>query len=88
VPSDWRKGNYDTHDFLHYARMNTTSATTCDDKLLSLAKILPRVGNPHRSTIWRWIRLGIFPKPKRLGPRKLVWYESEITRWLDERRAL
>lgn len=67
-------------------RMNTTSAALCDDKLLSLKEVLPRIGNPHRSTVWRFVRLGIFPAPMRLGLRKLAWRESDIDAWLANRR--
>ena len=31
-----------------------------------------------RSTIWRWVQLGCFPKPYRLGPSTTRWHEKDI----------
>ena len=31
-----------------------------------------------RSTIWRWVQLGLFPKPYRLGPSTTRWHEKDI----------
>ncbi|WP_298281164.1 AlpA family transcriptional regulator [Acidocella sp.] len=33
------------------------------------------------STIYRWVRHGKFPEPRRLSGRCTVWVESEITAW-------
>lgn len=41
--------------------------------------ILPGVS---RTNLWRWVRDGKFPKPLRIGRRK-VWKFSAIQRWLD-----
>jgi len=54
--------------------------------------ILPEVqaaipGNPHRVSIWRWIKRGVFPRPICIGTRKLVWRASEVKGWLEERGA-
>ncbi len=39
------------------------------------------------STIYRWVKLGKFPKPLRLGLRRLVWlrceYEQHITNAIE-----
>ena len=31
-----------------------------------------------RSTIWRWLQLGQFPQPYRLGPSTTRWHEKDI----------
>jgi prophage regulatory protein len=31
-----------------------------------------------RSTIWRWVHLGILPQPYRLGPSTTRWPEKDI----------
>jgi len=31
-----------------------------------------------RSTIWRWVQLGCFPKPYRLGPSTTRWHQKDI----------
>ncbi len=33
------------------------------------------------NTIWRWARLGLFPKPVKLGPQVSAWRLSEIEAW-------
>jgi predicted DNA-binding transcriptional regulator AlpA len=63
----------------------TQRNATLSNEYLTLDQVLARVGNPHRSTVWRWIRRGLFPSPRRrLGQRRMLWLEDEIDRWLDE----
>ena len=38
-----------------------------------------------RSTIYRLMRRGAFPEPRRIGLRAVRWPESEIDRWLADR---
>jgi prophage regulatory protein len=38
-----------------------------------------------RSTIYLYIKNGIFPKPVALGPRAVGWLESDIGDWIAER---
>ncbi len=33
------------------------------------------------NTIWRWARLGLFPKPVKLSPQVSAWRLSEIQTW-------
>ncbi|HKN12798.1 MAG TPA: AlpA family phage regulatory protein [Candidatus Binatus sp.] len=54
--------------------------------LLRLDEVLRRVGNPHRSTVWRWIAQGHFPPALHLSPRRLAWRESDVEAWLEARR--
>ena len=32
----------------------------------------------HRSTVWRWVRKGLLPKPIRLTPGCTRWNSAEI----------
>jgi len=42
-----------------------------------------------RSTIYQYIKDGVFPKPVQLGPRAVGWIESEVSAWISARtRAL
>jgi prophage regulatory protein len=36
-------------------------------------------------TLWRYIRLGRFPAPIKLGEMKSAWVESEVDEWLKSR---
>lgn len=38
-----------------------------------------------RSTIYQYIKDGVFPKPVPLGPRAVGWLESEVSEWIAER---
>ena len=38
-----------------------------------------------RSTIYKWIDEGSFPKPVKLGPRAVGWREADINDWLETR---
>lgn len=40
-----------------------------------------------RSTIYAWVRDGIFPGPISLGPKAVGWLQSELDAWLAERAS-
>jgi predicted site-specific integrase-resolvase len=37
----------------------------------------------NRSTLWRWVRDGHFPKPYRLGPNTVAWKAEEVRKFMD-----
>ena len=39
------------------------------------------------STIYRYIKLGQFPAPHRLGPRTVGWLQSDLDQWLASRKT-
>lgn len=51
-------------------------------KLISMREVKEMTGK-SRSTIWRWIRDGKFPKPRQVGTRDIGWLESEIEEWVQ-----
>lgn len=51
------------------------------DRLLTIKQITAEIGI-SRSTIYRRIREGAFPKPVRIGPRATRWRESAIRVWV------
>ncbi len=52
--------------------------------LLSRRVLLKQV--PFSSaTLWRTIAAGDFPKPIRIGKRRVAWLQTEIDDWLAER---
>ena len=53
-------------------------------KVLRIGEVLERVGI-SKSTLWRWIQAGQFPKPINLGPRAVGWIEEEIDEWISSR---
>ena len=46
--------------------------------------MLARIGLA-RSTIYRMIEAGTFPRPVKIGQRAVAWPESDIERWIAER---
>ena len=40
-----------------------------------------------RTTIWRGVKAGTFPKPVRLTPSAIGWCQTDLAHWLAERRA-
>ena len=53
-------------------------------RVLRLREVLERVGL-SKSTLWRLIKAGQFPKPISLGPRAVGWIEEEIDQWISSR---
>ena len=52
--------------------------------LLSRQSVLKRIPFSG-ATLWRAIAAGRFPRPIRLGKRRVAWVESEIADWLAAR---
>lgn len=55
-------------------------------KILRLPEVLPVTGSSI-PTIWRWIRLGKFPRPVKLGENLSGWLEEEVVAWQNARIA-
>ena len=53
-------------------------------RLIRLPEVKHRVGL-GRSTIYRWMAEGRFPKPVRLGGYAVAWPEQEIAEWIAGR---
>lgn len=51
------------------------------ERLIRLPEVRQRVGL-GRSTIYRLMELGSFPKARKLGPRAIAWSEGEIDSWI------
>ena len=56
------------------------------DRYISLPEVRMVAGNKSRTTIWRWCRLGLFPKPRKIGPNTIGWLESEVDEWVESHR--
>lgn len=53
-------------------------------KLIKLKTVMECTGLA-RSTVYKFIAEGRFPKPVKLGARMVVWVEGEIQQWIQER---
>ena len=61
-------------------------ASKAPDILLNRKQVEEMTGL-SRPTIYRWMPLGKFPKPIKLGAKKVVWKQAEIQAWIDEAAA-
>jgi prophage regulatory protein len=50
-------------------------------RLIRLKEVQHRVGL-SRSTIYKWMSEGRFPKSRSIGPKCAVWIEAEIDYWV------
>lgn len=57
------------------------SSSTSPVRLLRLPEVMARVGL-KRSAIYQRMSEGRFPKSRSLGPKCVVWVESEIDDWI------
>ncbi|WP_338073324.1 AlpA family transcriptional regulator [Billgrantia aerodenitrificans] len=51
-------------------------------KLVRIKEVMDRTGL-GRSTVYKYMNLGLFPKPIRLGSRAVAWVESEVVAWIQ-----
>jgi prophage regulatory protein len=48
-------------------------------------KILADRYGVNRSTVWTWVRKGIFPEPVKLTPGCTRWRWEDVARWESQR---
>lgn len=53
-------------------------------KLIKLKAVMECTGLA-RSTVYKFIAEGRFPKPVKLGVRMVAWVESEINAWIEDK---
>ena len=53
------------------------------ERLLRLPEVKEKVGL-GRSEIYRRMKVDLFPQSRTLGPRCVVWVESEIDAWIRD----
>lgn len=61
-------------------------STNPPTRILRLPEVLARTG-VSRTTIYKWIAEGRFPRPIPLGPHSVGWFESELEAWFRKRSA-
>jgi predicted DNA-binding transcriptional regulator AlpA len=53
------------------------------DIYLSWSEVQRIAGNKSRTTIWRWMRDGLFPSSYKIGANSVAWKASELQLWVD-----
>lgn len=63
-------------------------ATSCaprQDRLLRITDVM-RITSLSRSSIYAYVKAGLFPAPLSLGLRCRRWLESAVYAWIDSRQ--
>ena len=55
-------------------------------RFLRISEVLNLVG-VTRSTLYRWMDAGTFPKQISVGGNTVVWVESAVTAWMEDQMA-
>ncbi len=50
-------------------------------KLLKIKDVLAKTGIGSRTSLWRAMREKRFPCPKKIGPNRIAWLESDVDNW-------
>ena len=56
-----------------------------EERLLTLTQVQERIPK-SRTTLYRWSKQGIFPKPVPVGVSGIAWVESEIDQYIEEQK--
>ena len=56
------------------------------DKILRCREVQQAIGL-SRSTIYRMVERGDFPRPQKLGLRAIGWRESAVSEWIEGSRV-
>jgi prophage regulatory protein len=59
---------------------------SCTEVFLSLAQVRTLI-NVSRSTIYRWMQAGRFPRPLIISSQMRRWERADLDRWIASRRA-
>ena len=53
------------------------------ERLVRIGEVLDRVP-VNRATIYKWMKIGRFPRQVALGANSAGWYESDIDAWIAD----
>jgi prophage regulatory protein len=57
-----------------------------NDRILRRPEV-ERLTGLSRTTLYEWMKRGVFPRPVALGSRLVGWRASDIAEWLAERET-
>src|SRR2546430_1255489 len=70
-----------------HSTLATTFSSTARLILIDWPQVRARTGGPSRSSVWRWMRQGLFPLPVEGGIRRNAWRLSDIEDWVASRQT-
>ena len=71
-----------TDDLVDAATMPLTKPF--DDEFWSIRIVKLKTGL-SRTTLYKYIKLGLFPRQRQLGPGRIAWRASEVRHWIESR---
>ena len=57
------------------------------DVYISAVEVCRKIGGIGKSTLYLWIKKGIFPPGTRVGPRRTAWSTATVDLWLQKQAA-
>lgn len=67
------------------AARGAAASATITSRLLSLPAVVAATG-VSRASIYVWMKVGGFPKPVKLGPRRVAWKQADVETWISSRQ--
>lgn len=67
--------------------MNKAAPAITRDRIVGMSEVLPMFGNVSRSTLYRWIKEGRFPRQVKMGPQRMGFIQSELDAFVAKLRA-
>ena len=68
--------------------MNSEAGTTPDDyELWGIKTVVAKTGL-SRSTLYAYVSIGLFPKQRHIGIRRVAWRASDVRDWIASRPQL
>ena len=55
-----------------------------EDEMWGLKTVVAKTGL-SRSTLYAYVSIGLFPKQRRLGVRRIAWLASDVRSWMASR---
>ncbi|MGY4313711.1 helix-turn-helix transcriptional regulator [Bradyrhizobium sp. JR3.5] len=62
---------------------DASTTTASPRKMLGMSQVLALVPFSRR-TLYREMDEGRFPKAREIAPRRIAWYEDDVTAWQEE----
>lgn len=56
------------------------------DRLLPIREVLSTI-SVGRTTLYAWVKTGEFPRPRKIGAKRVAWLSSDVTNWVASRPA-
>jgi predicted DNA-binding transcriptional regulator AlpA len=67
-----------------FAYVPRQAPQAADEELWSIKIVRMKTGL-SRASVYNYIALGLFPRQRRIGPRRVAWRASEVRTWIEGR---